>query len=236
MLDKDISLRTGNPPLLIDDYCDLEPLDTSTNYFKYFPSRFKSPSTEERYENIIPLLPADPHLSHLKEKVHLQLYSARAMKDNDNQLLLHIRELDDQIECWRSSIPLNFRPALSVSQTTPPNPLEQCIPYIIRCMSLQLDYHHLVTIIHTTVRKCTVESSDGVRDLHDVVHSSFDLSLEASRSTFWCLRVLIEIIAEDAFRSVFPSFSLSYPKCTDLIIDSSLPIPQLLPPHSFSTL
>lgn len=200
MLDKDISLRTGNPPLLIDDYCDLEPLDTPTNYFNYLPSLPKSPSTEESYENIIPFLPADPHLSHLKEKVYLQLYSARAIKDNDNQLLLHIRELDDQIECWRSSIPLNFRPALSMSQTTPPDPSEQCIPYIIRCMSLQLDYHHLVTIIHTTVRKCTVDSSDGVRDLHDVVHSSFDLSLEASRSTFWCLRVLIGIIAEDAFR------------------------------------
>ncbi|KAJ5553258.1 hypothetical protein N7494_002636 [Penicillium frequentans] len=202
MLDKDISLRTGNPPLLIDDYCDLDPLDTSTDYFNYLPSLSKFPSTEEKYENIIPFLLADPHLSRLKEKVYLQLYSARAMKDNDNQLLLHIRELDDQIECWRSSIPINFRPALSVSQTTPPNPSEQCIPYIIRCMSLQLDYHHLVTIIHTTVRKCTVDSSDGVRDLHDVVHSSFDLSLEASRSTFWCLRVLIEIIAEDAFRFI----------------------------------
>lgn len=203
MLDKDISLRTGNPPLLIDDYCDLEPLDTSADYFKHPPSLSRSPTTEERYDNIIPLLPADPHLSHLKEAVYLQLFSARAMKDHDNQLLLYIRELDDQIECWRSSIPLSFRPALSLSQTTPPNPSEQGIPYIIRCMSLQLDYHHLMTIIHTTVRKCTVESSDGVRDLHDVVHSSFDLSLEASRSTFWCLRVLIDAIAEGAFRSVF---------------------------------
>ncbi|KAJ5806473.1 uncharacterized protein N7503_004075, partial [Penicillium pulvis] len=202
MLDKEISLRTGNPPLLIDGYCDLDPLDTSTDYFNYLSSLSVSPTTEERYEDIIPFLPADPHLSHLKEKVYLQLYSARAMKDDDNQLLLHIRELDDQIECWRSSIPLNFRPALSVSQNTPPNPSEQCFPYIVRCMSLQLDYHHLVTIIHTTVRKCTVDSSDGVRDLHDVVHSSFDLSLEASRSSFWCLRVLIEIIAEDAFRFI----------------------------------
>ncbi|KAJ5987153.1 hypothetical protein N7451_011518, partial [Penicillium sp. IBT 35674x] len=201
-LDKDISLRTGNPPLLIDYYCDLDPLDASTNYFNYLPSLSKFPAAEESYKNIVPFLPADPHLSLLKEKVYLQLYSAQAMKDTDNQLLFHIRELDDQIECWRSSIPLNFRPALSVSQTTPPDPSEQCIPYITRCMSLQLDYHHLVTIIHTAVRKCTVDSSDGVRDLHDVVHSSFDLSLEASRSTFWCLRVLIEIIAEDAFRFI----------------------------------
>jgi hypothetical protein len=191
-------------------------------------------AAEERYENIILFLPADHRLSHLKEAVYLRLYSARAMKENDNQLLLHIRELDDQIECWRSSMPANFRPALSLSQTTPPDPSEQGVPYIIRCMSLQLDYHHLMTIIHTTVRKCTAESSDGVRDLHDVVHSSFDLSLEASRSTFWCLRVLIDLIAEDAFRSVF----LSFLKTTiiDSKIGSSLPIPQLLPLHSFSIL
>ncbi|KAJ6109459.1 hypothetical protein N7486_001694 [Penicillium sp. IBT 16267x] len=202
MLDKDISLRTGNPPLLIDDYCDLDPLDASTCYLNYLPNLAIFSTTEERYENITPSLPADPHLSHLKEAVFLQLYSARAMKETDNQILLHIRELDDQIECWRSSIPLNFRPTLSVSQTTPPKPSEEGVPYLIRCMSLQLDYHHLMTIVHSTVRKCTVELSDGVRDLHGVVHSSFDISLEASRSTFWCLRVLIDLIAEDAFRFI----------------------------------
>ena len=57
-----------------------------------------------------------------------------------------------------------------------------------------------MTVIHTTVRKCTAEASDGIQDLHDVVHSSFDISLMASRSTFWCLRFLIDTIAEQAFR------------------------------------
>lgn len=130
------------------------------------------------------------------------LFSARALKDNDNQLLLNIRQLDDEIERWRLSIPVNFRPALFVSNYNSPNISDEGLPHIIRRIYLQLDYHHLMTVIHTTVRRCTTEACDGTQELHDVVHSSFDLSLVASRSTLWCLRFLIGTIAEEAIRSV----------------------------------
>lgn len=145
-------------------------------------------------------LPGNPHLSLLKEKVYRQLLSSRANMDNDNQLLSNIRQLDDEIEGWRLSIPVNSRPALFVSKNTLPNASNEEIPSMIRRMSLQLEYHHLMTIIHTTVRKCTAATSDEMPDLHSVVHSSFDLSLVASRSTLWCLRTLVSLIAEDAFR------------------------------------
>ncbi|OOQ87966.1 hypothetical protein PEBR_15386 [Penicillium brasilianum] len=203
MLDKDISLFTGNPPLLSEVYCDLTLPDNYYNHYTYLPALNLSTTGNERSPGvIIPHLPGDPHLSHLKEKVYRQLLSARALKDNDNQLLLNIRQLDDEIEHWRLSIPVNFRPALFVSKNTLPNASEEGIPFVIRRMSLQLDYHHLMTVIHTTVRKCTVETSDETPDLHSVVHSSFDLSLVAGRSTLWCLRALVSLIAEDAFRFV----------------------------------
>jgi hypothetical protein len=201
MLDKDISLFTGNPPLLTELYCDLILPDNYHDYYTYLPTLTLSMTgSQQPQSNILPHLPGDPHLTHLKEKVYRQLLSARAMKDNDNQLLLNIRQLDDEIEHWRLSIPPNFRPALFVSKNTLPNASDEGIPFIIRCMSLQLDYHHLMTVIHTTVRKCTVETSDEMPDLHSVVHSSFDLSLVASRSTLWCLRTLVTLIAEGAFR------------------------------------
>lgn len=202
MLDKDISLFTGNPPLLTEIYSDLILPDNYYDHYTYLPTLTLSITGSEQPQSttLSPHLPGDPHLTHLKEKVYRQLLSARAMKDNDNQLLLNIRQLDDEIEHWRLSIPANFRPALFVSKNTLPNASDEGIPFIIRRMSLQLDYHHLMTIIHTTVRKCTVETSDEMPDLHSVVHSSFDLSLVASRSTLWCLRTLVSLIAEGAFR------------------------------------
>ncbi|KAJ5390383.1 uncharacterized protein N7496_001451 [Penicillium cataractarum] len=169
MLDKDISLFTGNPPLLSEVYCDLTLHDNYYDHYTYLPSLNTSLTGDEKSQrNISPYLPGDPHLSHLKEKVYRQLLSARALKDNDNQLLLNIRQLDDEIEQWRLSIPVNFRPALFVSKNTMPNASDEGIPFIIRRMSLQLDYHHLMTVIHTTVRKCTVETSDETPDLHSV--------------------------------------------------------------------
>lgn len=202
MLDKDISLFTGNPPLLTEIFCDLILPDNYYDHYTYLPSLNlpMAGSDQPQSTTISPHLPGDPHLTHLKEKVYRRLLSARAMKDNDNQLLLNIRQLDDEIEHWRLSIPANFRPALFVSKNTLPNASDEGIPFIIRRMSLQLDYQHLMTIIHTTVRKCTVETSDEMPDLHSVVHSSFDLSLVASRSTLWCLRTLVSLIAEGAFR------------------------------------
>ncbi|KAF3386318.1 hypothetical protein F1880_000258, partial [Penicillium rolfsii] len=202
MLDKDISLCTGNPPLLTEFYCDIMLPDNYYAHYTYLPTFTLSMAGSEQPQSttISPYFPADPHLTHLKEKVYRQLLSARAVKDNDNQLLLNIRQLDDEIEHWRLSIPANFRPALFVSKSTLPSAPDEGIPFIIRRMSLQLDYHHLMTIIHTTVRKCTVETSDDMLDLHSVVHSSFDLSLVASRSTLWCLRTLVGLIAEGSFR------------------------------------
>ncbi|KAJ6038498.1 hypothetical protein N7499_004405, partial [Penicillium canescens] len=188
-------------PLLTEGYCDLTASDDFLHYYTYLPALDESFEVNDKIDlHLTPHLPGDTRLSLLKEKVCRQLFSAQALKYNDNQLLLHIRKLDDEIECWRLSIPNSFRPALFVSENTSPNSPEEGIPHIIRRMSLQLEYHHLVTVIHTTVRKCTPEAADGIEDLHAVVHSSFDLSLVASRSTLSCLRVLVRTIAEQAFR------------------------------------
>ncbi|OQD90571.1 hypothetical protein PENANT_c001G11830 [Penicillium antarcticum] len=196
-----IALRTGNPPLLTEDYCDLTAPVNSLHYYTYLPALddfFEM--TNKTHEIITPHLPGDTRLSHLKEKVCRNLFSAQALKDNDDQLLLHIRKLDDEIERWRLSVPTGFRPALFVSQNSLSNSPEEGIPHVIRRMSLQLDYHHLMTVVHTTVRKCTPDAADETEDLHAVVHSSFDLSLVASRSTLACLKALVGTIAEQAFR------------------------------------
>jgi hypothetical protein len=198
MLDKDISLRTGNPPLLTETYCDLTPpIGIQYN----LPLTDRSPEhTSPASGTITSCFPGDTHLSHLKQKVCHQLFSAQSLRYNDDQLLLNIRQLDDEIECWRISLPSDVRPALSVSQNFLSDSVEGDIPFIVRRMSLQLEYHHLVTIVHTTIRRCSPNDANESEDLHAVVHSSFDLSLEASRSTLLCLKFLLGIIAERSFR------------------------------------
>ncbi|CAG7951517.1 unnamed protein product [Penicillium olsonii] len=205
VLDKEISLRTGNPPLLTDTYCDISLPDSYMEYETYPPERQElTDSHGEPSGRITPHLPADPRLSLLKEKVCRRLFSAQALKNDNNQLLLNIRQLDEEIESWRLSIPLPFRPALFVSQSSPLSALGECSPHFNRLISLQLDYHHLMTVIHTTVRKCIPDAGDGDQDLHHVVHSSFDLSLEASRSTIWCIKVLCTNVTPERSRLIVP--------------------------------
>ncbi|KAJ5667890.1 uncharacterized protein N7477_006460 [Penicillium maclennaniae] len=189
------------PPLLTEGYCDLTAPDVVSHYDTYLPGlNYPYNATDQSREYLTPNFPGDLRLSYLKETVCQQLFSAQALKHNDEQLLLHIRKLDDEIECWRLSIPDGLRPALFVSHNTYSCVSEQDIPQIIRRISLQLEYHHLMTVVHTTVRKCTPDAADVIEDLHAVVHSSFDISLAASRSTLSCLRALASIVAEQAFR------------------------------------
>ncbi|KAF5662031.1 C6 zinc finger domain-containing protein [Fusarium circinatum] len=66
----------------------------------------------------------------------------------------------------------------------------------------RLEYKYLTTVIHTAVRRCgatyTVDESLP-DDLHNVYHSSSDISLEASRTTLQIFKSHIDILQEDMF-------------------------------------
>ncbi|KAJ5662773.1 hypothetical protein N7462_011699 [Penicillium macrosclerotiorum] len=202
--DKDISLRTGDNFLLNDAFCDLSLPENHNGYYIYL-SKLNQTSDinhDGALDNTSLYIPGDPELSRLKEQVCQKLFSAHAYKDTDNDILLHIRQLDEEIEHWRLCIPPSVRPALFVSQIPSPSRSDESFAHLIQRMYLQLEYHHLMTVIHTTVRRCTTESNDGALDLHGVVHSSFDLSLEASRSTLACLRIVIDNVGQEAYRFI----------------------------------
>lgn len=209
MLDKDLAIRSGDPPLLTESYCDLTISIELFDYYNYLPRLDDTYGcTGQRVEHLAPHFTGDVGLSLLKEKVCYQLFSAHASKCSDDQLLLRIRKLDDEIESWRMSLPSIFRPALFVSHNnTSLDSSEEAVPLFTRRMSLQLEYHHLMTVIHTTVRRCAPSSPGDAEDLHAVVHSSFDLSLMASRSTLLCLKLLLDKIGGQAFRYVLSSTS-----------------------------
>lgn len=207
MSDKDLSLRTGHTPLLTEAYCDLTLPENYSNCYSTLRGLDEYPEVANKeLEQLAPCLPGDPSLSHLKEKVYRALYSASALKSTEG-LLSHIRHLDDDMERWRLSIPADFRPVLVLPSSSSASlvPPGTKMPHVMHYVHLQLEYHHLMTVIHTTVRRYNWDApgtADGVENFHTVIHSSADLSLEASRSTLGCLRELITRLGEQAFRYV----------------------------------
>lgn len=172
--DKDMSLRSGHYSLLTEENCDLTALE------KYHDDE------DTAHAAILAFSPHHLHLCTLKERVYVELFSYRATKLTDAAFLLRIRQMDDEVEVWRLSIPLGIRPNLSIKPgETASSASVNGAEYTLRTY-LQLEYHYMLATIHTAVRRCGADSiTDGniPDDLHNAIHSSCDISLEASRST-----------------------------------------------------
>lgn len=209
VLDKEISLRSGQPPLLTKDCCDLT---APEGYAGRYDHQSYPDKDDSSFERLVPYLPGDLGLSHVKEKACRLLYSSKSFQNDDTQVLLHIRHLDIDLESWRSSIPTKYRPKLSITPGGPLSDSDMNALQRMRCLQLQLDYHYLVTAVHTAVRRrgaAYAEAPNLPDYLHSVFHSSSDLSLEASRSTLTLFRSHIDILEGDTFwyesSLVFPS-------------------------------
>lgn len=205
--DKDISLHTGVPPLLIDEFCDLSlTQDRVSNNIDITSLTTFSNINQVDQVCKIPVFPSDIRLAQIKAQVCRLLYSPQAFKDFDSQVLLNIRHLGDQIEQWRLSIPPPQRPALiSSSFLTSLGSAARDMCHVF----LQLEYLYLMVVVHMAVRRfgaASTDIDDIAEDRHRLMHSSVDISLEASRSIFACLKVMINSLAEAAFWYVRTSF------------------------------
>ncbi|EEU41555.1 uncharacterized protein NECHADRAFT_87744 [Fusarium vanettenii 77-13-4] len=173
--DKDISLRTDQPPLLTSDHCDV----TESEEF----------SSQSR----------DTNLAKIKENAIRLLCSPRAFKYTESELLAHVRQLDDELEEWRLSVEPPYRPRLSIlSDSSFSLPSAMSLENRTYFINLQLDYLFTIINIHTLVRKCGDLEENLPDDLHSVVHSSADLSIEASRSIFRILDTVVDFWKEDS--------------------------------------
>ncbi|KAH6892407.1 fungal-specific transcription factor domain-containing protein [Thelonectria olida] len=185
IFDKHITLRTGNPPLIQDDYCDLTPLtdhDSSSSH----------PNHSSDFAFMHQVFPTDLSLSHLKSKTYNSLYSPQAKAKSDADVLRTIRELDDELENWRLSLPAEVRPALSILDKAHVRLPELKLPPSTRYVSLHLEYHHLIITIHQASGRLNPFEPDirpqlqldaSIPQRDGAVQSSNNLSLEASRST-----------------------------------------------------
>ncbi|KAA8650791.1 putative C6 transcription factor [Aspergillus tanneri] len=187
-MEKDVCFRTGQPQLFTEENCDLtmppgyvEKLYSSMEYHHH---------SREFPES--PLFPVDLRLSIIKSRAYSVLYSLKALKKTDAELLKEIREMDDDLERWRISVPPEWRPTLSFSHETPdPN-------VSMHSVMLRLNYHLCMTIIHQASSRC---KAWGNRQggMMDGVSSSLALSVEASRSTLLYLEAAAHVLVDGIF-------------------------------------
>ncbi|KAK7421753.1 hypothetical protein QQX98_001967 [Neonectria punicea] len=133
MLDKDLCLRSGRPPAQDDDDMNVE---------------LPGADPEDNIGNIpladgkgkMNLFRVMCEVATIESEVYKRLYSVQATKQSDGDLLSTIGELDQKLEDWKDSIPIDFRPdnEIKASHT----------PLILHVVMVHLTYHNCLTTIH----------------------------------------------------------------------------------------
>ncbi|KAK3684132.1 fungal-specific transcription factor domain-containing protein [Podospora appendiculata] len=198
IFDKEISIRTGQPPSIDDAHCDL----TLPN--GYLDIQYIDYSDVTLLDDAaVPVLPGDLRLSIIKSKACKLLYSVEALRKSDTELLRDIRELDDELERWRLSVPPKHRPTLSIAWDASIDHYANA-PDRIRTIVINFEYHYLVATIHRATGRCRAWAnaeggSGGGGGEMEGVSSSLMLSVEASRSTLLFLRTTVRSLLGEAF-------------------------------------
>ncbi|OWO99774.1 hypothetical protein B2J93_6829 [Marssonina coronariae] len=133
MLDKDICLRSGRPPAQDDDdmNVDLPSADPEDNIGNI-------PLADGKGKvNLFRLM---CEFATIESKVYKQLYSTKASKQADGELLNTIGELDHILEEWKDSIPVDFRPEHEIKASH--------TPLILHVVVLHFAYYNCLTTIH----------------------------------------------------------------------------------------
>ncbi|OAA77786.1 Transcription factor [Akanthomyces lecanii RCEF 1005] len=189
--DKDISLRTGHPPVIDDEFCDLT-LPEGHEETRWC-GRTRDPTSNVQD----PFYPGDMELTRVKSKVVCALYGNKAWEKSDAELLRTIRELDVELENWRSSIPREFAPQLSVRKDVSlASDLSRSMTMFH--LELHLEYHHILMVIHGA-SGLSAAANAPTGTILPGVQSSLELSVEASRSTIIYLTASANRIASEAF-------------------------------------
>lgn len=221
IIDKDIALRTGQPVALSDDNCDLT---LPPGYVEQQYVAVPHPQDSKNLPDYL-LFPVDLRLGIIKSRAYSSLYSFKAHQKTDAELLKEIRELDDELERWRMSVPVEWRPTLSFSHERPDPTVS------MHSVMLRLNYHLCMTIIHQASSRCKAWAMGrGQGAMTEGVRSSLALSVEASRSTLMYLETAEHVLMDGVFWYV-----LAPPTPLSSLLTYQAPnlLPHVRPPRNF---
>ncbi|KAK9770134.1 putative Fungal-specific transcription factor domain-containing protein [Seiridium cardinale] len=184
MLDKDLCLRSGRPPAQDDDDMNVE---------------LPAVDPEDNIGNIpladgkgkMNLFRVMCELTTIESQVYKRLYSTKAAKLSEGELLNTIGELDRDLEDWKDRIPIDFRPEHEIKASH--------TPLILHIVMLHFSYYNCMTTIHRmTVHRgyWTSRLSNyaiqglNAKPLNPRVFASAALCASAARATISLLRYI----------------------------------------------
>ncbi|KAI6890118.1 hypothetical protein KC325_g108 [Hortaea werneckii] len=141
LLDKDICLRSGRPPAQDDDDMNVElPSEEPPDGLGNIPLKEGTTGPGGEPRKTMNLFRLNCTFAQIQSKVYKQLYSVKASRQSDGELLNTIGELDTLLEAWKDSIPLDFRPEHEINALN--------TPLILHVVVLHFAYYNCLTTIH----------------------------------------------------------------------------------------
>ncbi|KAJ6033878.1 uncharacterized protein N7446_007825 [Penicillium canescens] len=191
ILDKELCIRMGQPAAIQDEACDLTLPPGYAGQLAALGLASERGQLEPRGH----LYLTDLRLIKIKSRVYSAIYGPAALHKPDADLLKSIRELDEELEQWRLSIPSQYRPSLS----TAPQPMTNTSHHIrMHSILLQVDYYHCVAILHQACGRSKAWTSGETNGV-DGIGTSFILAVESSRSSLLFLRNVLPTLPEGTF-------------------------------------
>jgi hypothetical protein len=182
MLDKDICLRSGRPPIQDDDDMNIDlPHEDPPDNIGNIPL-----ADGKGKVNLFRLMCT---FAVIASKVYKNLYSVKASKQTDGELLNTIGELDRELEEWKDNIPIDFRPEHEIKASH--------TPLILHVVVLHFAYYNCLTTIHrmsvhhgfwTSRLSNYAIQGLNVRPLNPRVFSSAALCVSAARASIHLIK------------------------------------------------
>ncbi|KAI9852657.1 MAG: hypothetical protein M1838_006114 [Thelocarpon superellum] len=184
MVDKDICLRSGRPPAQDDDDYNVElPSEDPDDDIGNIPL-----GDGKGKVNLFRLMCT---FALIESKVYRQLYSAKASKRSDGELLNTIGELDNELEEWKNGIPIDIRPEYEIKASH--------TPLVLHIVVLHFAYFNCLTTIHrmsvhhgywtSRLSNFAIQGLNA-RPLNPRVFSSAALCVSAARSSIQLLKFM----------------------------------------------
>lgn len=184
MMDKDISLRSGRPPCINDDDWNIDlPSEDPEDHLGDVPLADGSSK--------INLFRKLCEFAIIQGKVYNQLYSVKASKQTDGELLNTIGELDAELEKWKDEIPIDFRPEHEIKACSE--------NLVIQIVVLHFSYYNCVTTVHrmsihhgywsSRLSNYAIQGLNA-RPLNPRVFSSAALCVQAARASINLIRYI----------------------------------------------
>ncbi|KAH7402197.1 fungal-specific transcription factor domain-containing protein [Phaeosphaeria sp. MPI-PUGE-AT-0046c] len=184
MLDKDICLRSGRPPIQDDDDMNVElPSEYPPDNMGNIPL-----ADGKGTANLFRLMVT---FAVVQSNVYKGLYSVKASKQTDGELLNTIGELDRELEEWKDGIPLEFRPEHDIKASH--------TPLILHVAVLHLGYYNCLTTIHrmsvhhgywtSRLSNFAIQGLNA-RPLNPRVFMSAQLCVQAARASIHLLKYI----------------------------------------------